>query len=381
MPYAAEIAGRLVLVAFTIHFLPKVFYGDITHFWRLAGRMSWHRLPYSSVRYEFPPLTLPFLALAKLPGMTYFWYRWVFGIVMVAFEYGSLCVLRRAWPDLGHRLNVMWSLAVLPVALLGWFRFDLAAVLFATLGLVALEKGTRGGATSAVVGFGLKLWPIVLVPAFLLRRQVRTAAVALAGCAALVVAWWAFSPPGFRAFLKFREGTGLEVESVPASVRLLGHHGRFVVRSGAWVIDPGGFTWVNAVFTVLLVVFSVSLIWAAARRPSPDLVALAGALTLASFLLSRIISAQYIVWLGPFVALLWARGHRLVGWLGAAVSISTWGFLFEFKRGLLRGSRWVADLVLLRNLLLIALLVEFTRLVLVDRKAAAEVRSEHTFAH
>lgn len=357
-----ELLLRVALVALTLRFLPRVFHGDIPHFWSLAGKVSAHRLPYRDVPFEFPPLTVGFLILRKIPSLTYFEYRWLFALVMIGFEYGSLVVLRRAWPELCRRITLSWYLTVVPVSLLGWFRFDLAAVFFATVALVALERDRRHGGWATVVGFGLKLWPVVLIPSFLLKGRRRSAVVTGAGCAGLVAAWYAFSPSGFRRFLKLREGTGLEVESLPASLRLLGHHGRFVVRSGAWVIDAGGFPWVNTVLTAVLVVFAVGLIVRAARHPGPNVVALAGALTLASFLFSRIISAQYVLWLGPFVALLWARGHRLVGWLGAATSVITVGYLYEFKSGLLHGNHLVAGLVLLRNALLVVMLIELSRL-------------------
>jgi len=368
-----ELLLRVGLVAFTLHFLPRVFHGDIPHFWTLAGKISAHRLPYRDVPLEFPPFTVAFLVLRKIPSLTYFQYRWLFALVMVGFEYGSLTVLRKAWPELAPRITAAWYLTVVPVSLLAWFRFDLAAVFFATLALVSLEKDRPHGGWATVVGFGLKLWPAVLIPSFLLRGRRRVGVVAAAGCGALLAAWVAFSPRGFRQFLKFREGAGLEVESLPASVRLFGHHGRFMVRSGAWVIDVGGFGWVNTVLTAVLVVFAVGLVVLAARHPRPDLVALAAALTLASFLFSRIISAQYMVWLGPFVALLWGRGHRAVGWLGAAVSVSTVGYLCGFKSGLLQGNHVVAALVLVRNVLLVAMLAELSRLTLSGRaRRAAE---------
>lgn len=364
-----ELSVRAALLALAIYVLPHVFTGDVHHFYDQARHYSLTRLDRAPYRYiprgqqgyEFPPFTLVFLALQRAAWHSEAVYTWLFGGVMALLELGSLVLLRRAWPALRRRIDVLWYLSVVPLALLGWFRYDFAAVFFTTVALVGLETGRRGRVGAVIAGFGMKLWPAVLIPCLVARRLWRDAALAGVGCVALLVAWRAFSPQGFSRFLQYRKGSGLEIESVPASIRLFGHHGRIVSRSGARVIDAGHLGWISTGLTVLLVVFAIALVAWALRHPDVDVVAMGGALTIATFLFSRIISAQYLVWAAPFLVVLWAKGNRRVGYLSMAVTACTVTYLMFFDRELIHGNHLVAVPLLVRNLLLAALLVEVTR--------------------
>ncbi len=371
---AFELGLRVALIALSIHVLPRVFTGDINNFLSEARHFSLvdpARMPYRYVpphhhAYEFPPLTVPFLALERVAFGSKAVFTWLFALSMAGFELGSLAVLRRTWPEHRRSLDQFWYGAVVPLGLVCWFRHDFLAVFFATTGLVALVGATRrhpSMATSITAGFAAKLWPAVLIPCLAVRRRWREAATASAACLAVVVAWWAFSPAGFRRFLQFRAGNGLEIESVPASLQLLGSNAHFAVRSGAWVIDAGGGKGAGTVLNAALVVFVVAVLaWAWFRR-SVDVVALGGALTVAAFLFSRIISPQYLVWPAPFVALLWVRGRRLVGWVSAAAAWCTVGYLLFFDSALVKGNRLVAAVVVARNVLLLALLVALVQAI------------------
>ncbi|MDQ6696783.1 MAG: DUF2029 domain-containing protein [Actinomycetota bacterium] len=359
---AVELAGRSLLVVVTVHLLPHIFVGDITHFRHIARLVTPSRLPYRSVLWEFPPLTIPFLLLEKISSGSRAVYLSLFAAVTVTLELASLELLRRAWPDRDKELTWIWMATVLPVAALAYFRLDFLAVFFAALALVGIERG-RATAWPIVAGVATKLWPGLLLVVLAVQRRWRSAVAGLIGSIAVFVGWYAFSPKGFRAFVRYRAGKGLEIESLPASLRLLGHHGRFTVRSGAWVIDAGGFHWVDPAVSAALVVFTVALGWWAYRRAAVDAVALGGALVLGTMLFSRLLSAQYLVWLGPFVAVLWIRGRRSVGWLALIASWLTFVELLWFEHHLIRGSRVMGAVVLARNVVLVALLVDLVRSV------------------
>lgn len=368
-----ELAARGVLVVAVVHAFPHIFVGDISYFQAIAERVGAAHLPYRAVRWEFPPLTVAFLLLEKVSGGSRAVYLSMFAAVTVVLELTSLEMLRRTWPDGDRELTGIWSVTVLPVAALAYFRFDFAAVLFATLALVGIER-SRATAWPIVAGVATKLWPGLLLAVLAAQRRWRSVAAAAGGCLAVFAGWYAFSPSGFRAFVRFRAGKGLEVESLPASLRLLGHHGPFAVRSGAWVIDANGFGWVDPTLSLGLVLFTVVIAGWAYRRRTCDAVALAGALVLASMLFSRLLSAQYIVWLGPFVALLWIGGHRWVGWLSLVASWLTLIELLWFDPLLIhRSSRVIGAVILARNLVLVVLLV-----VLVDAVRGRGVADDPT---
>jgi hypothetical protein len=100
-----------------------------------------------------------------------------------------------------------------------------------------------------------------------------------------------------------------------------------------------------------------------ARR---DLVMSAAASVLAFVALGKVLSPQYVIWLAPFAALVWARGARAAGALIAAGVALT---QVEFPRhyfDLVNGETWVVVVIALRNAALVAALA----LILLEAGAA-----------
>jgi hypothetical protein len=374
----AEVVGRAGLLVIAAVWLPHVFPADVSHFRDIASciaRPNAHllamcnrkhfpiaplghgfNLPYRHVLFEFPPLPLLALPLVGRWVGSLVTARLLFGTVMAGFEFGALVALRRAWPELRGELTFWWNAAVLPVAVLAWFRFDFLAVFFATVGLVAIEKQRRA-TVPIVLGWLSKLWPAVLVVALVVRRRWSEVAASVVAIGVVTALWYAVSPKGFSTFLQYRAGKGLEVESVLASVQFLTVHGHAKGASGAWVINNGAYAWANPVLTGLLLAFALASVLRA-WKPGADVVALCGALTLASMLFSRILSAQYVVWVAPFVALVAARGNRRAGWLYVAAGWLTLTYLLWFDSSVIPGNRLLGGVTLARNLCLVALLVE-----------------------
>jgi ABC-type glycerol-3-phosphate transport system permease component len=134
-----------------------------------------------------------------------------------------------------------------------------------------------------------------------------------------------------------------------------------VIRSGALVIDPGQFGWIERLTYPTIAVFAAYAMWRA-WKPGRDLVALSGSLVLASMLFSRILSPQYLVWVAPFVSVVWARGNRRAGYLYAAAVWLTIPILMWYLS--LEHAQLAITLVLLvRNGLLLALLGVLTHAI------------------
>lgn len=391
-----EVLGRALGVSGAVFVLPGVFSTDVGHF-RAQGSCVWYptgkvlgmceqrqwlidggaaaqlNLPYRHLLWEFPPLpivTLPFAARFWGP----LWVaKLVFGMLMAAVEFGGLVYLRRAWPEHRAAITRWWTITVAPVALIAWFRFDFLAVLCAVVALVALEQRRRA-TTALVAGWLAKLWPAVFLAGLVVQRRWRDVVRASVALVVATALWWAWSPSGFHRFLEFRSGKGLEIESLLASVRLLGHHGEVVSSSGAWVMDIDGFVWFNGLMVVSLLVFALACVWRA-WRPGADVVALCGALTVGSMVFSRIISAQYVVWLVPFVALLAARGNRRLGWFALGAGWFTFAYLLVFDEYVVTGNRLAGSLVLVRNIFLVAVLVELFRAIRPTNEAETNTSS------
>lgn len=381
---AVEIGGRVLAVLLAVYVLPSVFATDVGHFrgqasciWYPTGKtldMCVQRhwligggaggllnLPYRSLAFEFPPLPL-----LTLPLTGRFWgslevSQVLFGLTMAAAELGALAYLRRSFPDDAASLTRWWTAVVLPAALIAWFRFDFLPVLFATVALVALLRG-RSGAAAMTAGWLAKLWPAVMLSALAAQRRWRHLAQSAAAIAVATLAWYAWSPDGFRAFLEFRAGHGLEIESVLGALRLVALGEKPVIASGAWVVAPDAFGWFNTAMAVALVGFALVCVLRALRCGA-DIVALCGALTVATMVFSRIISAQYVVWMAPFVVLLAARGRRRLGYLAAGATWFTFAYLLIFDALIAKGNQLAATLMVARNICLLGVLVELFLLI------------------
>jgi hypothetical protein len=368
---ALELAVRAALVLLSVRWLPDIFTGDLRHFYRAANRMSTDSLPYRDVLWEFPPFTLvPLLVaegvsnLASTAVTSFRLFQITFVTIMVAAEYGSLLVLRRAHPHLASRLTVAWSMVVLPLATVAWFRWDFLSVFFATVAFNAVVRG-RSSAPWVFAGFVTRLWPAVLVVTQYVGRRRRDLVRTLVLCAGGTALWWLFSPGGFQRFLEFRRGSGLQIESAMASVVRPFVGGRTDTVSGTVVIGRGGWAWVEPLLLAVLLAIVVAVAWVSVRRPT-NLVAATGLVVTATMLCSRILSPQYLVWVAPFVVLLHARGHRRPANLMAGAGLLTVAFLYHYAELVDAGSgaeSGLWHLVLFgRNALLVWLVVELVRL-------------------
>ena len=352
---AVELLVRLALVVFVGEIARDVFTNDVSTYFFRAQDVGWHHLPYKDFLWEYPPLASLPLALIPLLGRSNAAFHVAFVLGTVAMEYGSLCLLRRALVDAAERarLTRFWNAAVLPLAAIAWFRLDFAPMLCATLAVLAMTAGRRWVAPT-VLGFAVKLWPIVFVVPMVLRRRYRDAGLAVAASAAVVAGWWAFSPTGFGQFLDFRAGSGFQVESLPGAITMLFSDREVEYRFGAMVVGDQGVHWVQAIMGVVLVGAPALCSLVAWRRRSRGLavddVALMGAFVGTALVCQRLLSPQFLVWLAPFLALRLARRERIAAafvvssWITAAVIQWYWQFLS--RTTVLVGAVVVRDLLL-----------------------------------
>lgn len=311
-----EIGGRILLAVIVCVSHQVIFFNDVKHYRVVSWPVSVHHLPYVDFVWEFPPLTLAPVYAAHLFGNV--WkplFAVVFTLIMIGCEYGSLVALRRAFPSAAQRLTFVWTITVIPLATVTWFRLDFLSMLFATLGLVALLKG-RSAAGWAAAGFASKLWPGVLVFGAALERRWKDAFVGAFLCGMVILAWWVWSPSGFTDFVEYRKGTGLQVESTLGALRAMGG-ARAVGAFGAVVFDPGRWTWVDPASFVVQGLVAAGIFLLSFRRRI-DVVRALAAMVVLSMVAGRILSPQYVVWIAPFVVLLAAWGDRRVQWLYTA---------------------------------------------------------------
>ena len=148
---------------------------DLRVFQSAALSLEKGELPSVSFRSEYPPLASLLFTAPRLlgtdwvPGFQY--YRWAFLIEAAgAAAVGMVALKRSAWqlgyePDRVGRVYQFTIVALFPVVLHRYDIFPVVATAFALAGLLEDRPVAAGGWLG--IGFGLLLYPVVLLPLFL----------------------------------------------------------------------------------------------------------------------------------------------------------------------------------------------------------------------
>jgi len=390
---AAFAAIALFVVAWTL--LHVGFYKhkqviDTPVYQRYGNAIADGKVPYRDFAVEYPPGALPMFALPGLaePGSNqqvsagfrraFETLMWMCGAVALTAMAVVLRVLRRS------DLNVWGALCFAAVAplLLGSVilsRFDLwpAAICAAALAALVSNRLRLG---HALLGLGItaKLFPVVFVPlgvAYVWKREGRREALTcfalLAGVVgAVFLPFVVLSPGGVWHSLSVQLNRPLQVESLGASLLLVGHHvfgfGLAGETSHGSQTVAGSAAGVLAVATTLVQVGVLGWIWTSFARGRGDgeaLVRSTAAALCAFVALGKVLSPQFLIWLIPIVPLV--RGRRGL-WasalLAAALVLTQVWFPFRYFRLALHFEAGLSWVLLARDLALVAItmLLAFT---------------------
>lgn len=373
--YSPNLAGeallRLSVFLISAALAPRVFIADVNGYFESARLLSWDHLPYRDFLWEYPPVAAVVLLFGPLAGGSREVFVGLFATAMMALELGCLSLLRSGRPESAATMTRFWTITVVPLGSFLYFRHDFLSVFFATVALLGLVAGRRI-AWAVMAGFGAKVWPAIYVVPLVGLRRYRDAASAAALSAGLVGLWAAFSPAGLGRFVEYRQGGGFEIESLLGALLLLG--GRTPsFQFGSAVVSDVGWEWAHVAMAVVLVIAMVGVVHRMSRR-DVDVTAAVGALVLTLILSSRILSAQYVVWLAPCVVLLWPSANRQ-GWLFGASAFLTLLELAVFDR-VIQGELIPVLMLNARNLLLLWLWIELLRLALRRQNGPPEPRAQ-----
>jgi len=385
---AAFAAIALFVVAWTL--LHVGFYKhkqviDTPIYQRYGNAIADGKVPYRDFAVEYPPGALPMFALPGLaePGKNqqvsagfrraFETLMWMCGAVALLAMAVVLRVLRRS------DLNLWAALCFAAVAplLLGSVilsRFDLwpAAICVAALAALVSNRLRLG---HALLGLGItaKLFPVVFVPlavAYVWKRAGRREALIclalLAGVVgAIFLPFVVLSPGGVWDSLSVQLSRPLQVESLGASLLLVGHHvfgfGLAGETSHGSQNVAGSAAGVLAVAATLLQVGVLGWIWtwfARGRGDGEALVRSTAAALCAFVALGKVLSPQFLIWLIPIVPLV--RGRRGLwasGLLAAALVLTQVWFPFRYFRLALHFEAGLSWVLLARDLALVALTV------------------------
>jgi Glycosyltransferase family 87 len=308
--------------------------------------------PYRDFDVEYPPLAV---GLFKSLGAHDFGdFRQRLLALEVLCQGLIVFLLFRVW---GKRAG--WSYLALstPMLFVVYTGFDLVGVAVAvTAAALVHSRRPIAGAVGFVVGAFTKLWPIVLLPSLLVRRQTRAFIVGAGLGIVGLISWTVWGGAGaIGQVLTYRGARGWEYESIPGSLLRLATRDPLRFESGSWRVGvpPRAFGWMISAVLILAI---AGVWWLAFQRPTlPDGIAETAAVT-ALLVLGTLLSPQFVIWPLPFVAIAAAAGtQKLERWAGAAavLTLMDWIWFDPHHPALFRSE----VVILARNAALVGLLV------------------------
>ena len=261
--------------------------------------------PYRDFQVEYMPIELVTIRAIAAGGAAATASR----LALLSFAC-DLAAAAALWFGWGRRASTLYLLIGLPLQTFILYRIDPLVVALAAWSM-ALAKRDREGAAGAVLALAVltKLWPVVLLPWFLVARRRRAVATfaLVAGAGWLV---WVLVG-GLRApwqVLTFRGASGWAVESTVGTLVWIFTGGPLRLEAGA-VRTGSAPLWARAVLLGAIVAI-VARIWTRLRDDVEPSGAPALAAVTALIALSPLFSVQYACWLVPWIAIAVLGGGR-----------------------------------------------------------------------
>lgn len=308
LPTAIFALTRMWLFAIPFGLVPylgaTLVINDVTLYEQWATMLQSGQFPVNDQMWQYPPLIGPVLAFGALipPDPT-------LGLVLLilAFDTATFIVLMRSVARGAAMDGVwVWIAAAMLVGPVWLTRFDVVPSLFAVLALLAMNRPVRSGIMMAI-GALLKVWPALLlisVP----RRSLGKALTAFLATGMALLVTLLFTMQGAGSFATEQRARGLQVESIPAWLFMVGHHlgldRTFVYRYGAMEVEAPGTGGVAAAITLItfLGLAALAALRLTGRLDHVPPADIALVVVLFSMVTSRVLSPQYLVWVAAIAA-------------------------------------------------------------------------------
>lgn len=391
---------RALILFAALHILATVIFifgfniggpGDTTRYFGYSSRIVQGDIPYRDFGVEYPPLSLVTFILPRLLSADLSLYSQLFTMEMLLLDVIGLVLiaaLARRWA-----LSPWWALGIYTVALallapLVTKRYDLLPALLTLFALYAFLRGWHKASWAALaLGTMAKLYPILLAPFFIAlylhrrehQRLLQGGLVFALTLLLFAIPWLVLSPSSFLSSLfTFHAARPLQIESTYASFLLLGQALGLTSLTtefsyGAWNVSSSAADLLAGISPVLTLLSLALIYWAYARglsrKTAASQVSNPGAapvdpaalvnysvLVLLVFIVtSKVLSAQFLIWLCPLIPFVLGR-WRLPFWLLFTLICTLTLFVYPlYGNELLQGATWMVAILLLRNLFLIIL--------------------------
>jgi hypothetical protein len=320
-----------------------------------------HGTPYRDFNVVYPPLALVYFKLLGPASIGAFVRHLIISNVVAQLLVVWMCF--RGW---GRRAGWSYLALSLPLMPFMYFHYDLWGVVFALGGLLLLQRRHAGAAAASwVVGAFMKMWPAVLFPSLLAKGEKRAFVGGIVGGVAGATAWVAWGGLGAPGeVLTYGGSRGWEFESAPGSLLRLLTRGELRNEGGALRLGapPRIFGLLLTCVLVAAVVGTWVLVAQRGARPGVAEVVVIGS----AMVFSTLLSAQFMIWVVPFVAIAAAEGAvRIERWTAAA---SAFTFLYWWLYDPNHADALNVELAIAaRNIAVIGMLVVAARELLATR--------------
>ena len=306
----------------------EALFHDVEVYYDYANRTFAGEVPYRDFTVEYPPGGLVAFLTARVFAPSYYSYKKAMGFEMLAFNAATLMLAASwtasRWGDRAgpHRCLAWYSAFFLLSLPTSMARYDLAATFaaFATVYLLESGRPIAGGAMTAASVL-LKIFPgAVAGPAFVRElvhlRSSRPRAILAAGLVFAVGVGGVGRPSprgdGVLRTIGYHGERGLEIGSIYAGAMML------AARVGGWEIEmpfnhfashletPTAMRLASfaSLFQIGAFLLALGAYWRSGMR---DGLRYSTACLLAFITFGKILSPQYLYWLGPFFACLGGR--------------------------------------------------------------------------
>jgi hypothetical protein len=358
--------------------------GDVLYFGRTLSHVARDGLAHTLVEYPLPAvgvIALPRVMAAAAGSVSL--YPWMMLLVMLVVDAAFTVVLVRQRSSGRDAAVRLWLWAVPLLGGLCLMRFDLVVGVVVALAMLLLARRPGAASATLAVATALKLWPVILLPAFVAatRRRVRFlvpyAVVGLffAGVCVAMAGWGRLFSP-----LHYQVDRGLQIESVSATPIMIGwlfHPSSWDMRlefKAVEVFGPGvsSLLVVSTALTAVLVAGLLAIWWRVLRQPTvlgPRALVWVCLASVSGYTVSsKVFSPQYLLWLLTMVAvgLLLDSSPALRSWarwllVTAGLSHVVYPLLYRYLVIHDWPSGVAVPLLVLRNALMVVLFVVAAR--------------------
>jgi hypothetical protein len=277
--------------------------------------------PYRTFEVEYAPGEVLFLKIFGSSDP-----RALANLIVISSFFADIGCWLALWYGWGAAAAQRYLWVGAPLLVFIYTRFDLIPVMLSAWGAALAIRGSqRSGGSLFAVAILTKLWPLALLPAFILARRLHAFAWALGAAASGALAWlWLGGPRGISQVLTFRGATGWGVSSTVGTLVWILTGGPVRLESGAPRVGSMQ-PWESAIAVSILVLVMIAIWLKAASRGCDPLGSPACAALCALIACSPLFSVQFASWLLPWACVAWADGQRItfriVTWIAVLTGI------------------------------------------------------------